>query len=156
MMILKVFVLIAVLNFIDVEANIHYQQLLKKMKTMDANGKQFSLEDLINFAAICIAENVSAEVITADVMSDINAGRNLLDVPSIFCTPYSVVNTANATALNLPECLISNVEPGTTVSISDCSSTCVGDQYLRLFDYDSNVELSANDDGECVTSLHSK
>lgn len=143
-----VYLVVTTVCLVGVGASSKYQKLLAKMKRMEDNGQQFTVDDILNFAKTCIIDHASSEAIDAEYMSGINRGRNLLDVWSFQCTPYTAGNSANATAANLPECLISNVLPGTTVLISDCSSNCVGDQYLRLYDYDTNIELLSNDDGE--------
>lgn len=147
---LILFLVITTVCVIGFEANMRYRQLLLKMKTMEANGQKFILDDLISFARVCIEDQTSSEVVKAEYqyMRDINNGRNLLDLSSFHCEPFSAVNSANATAPNLPQCVIPDVFPGTTLIISDCSSNCIGDQYLRLYEYETDVELVSNDDGK--------
>lgn len=48
------------------------------------------------------------------------------------CASFSTSNT-NFASNNYAVCKI-QICPGTTVTISDCSETCVGDQYINLFD----------------------
>lgn len=110
---------------------------------MQADGHIFSVDDMIHFATACISNQISVKEL-------LQTSRLLTDDSSFHCAAYSTVNTANATASNLPECQIPDILPGTTILISDCSSSCVGDQYLRLYDYDANTEISFNDDGKIM------
>lgn len=150
-MISALLLVVVIIIFIASEADINtqkYQSLFAKMKIEETKGRKFSMDDLMTFAKLCISAQVSSDVIDADYKSDmITGGRNLLVDNSFHCLPYSVVNTANATLADLSECLISDVLPGTTLLISDCSSNCIGDQFLRLYDSDTNIELMSNDDG---------
>ena len=142
-------ILIAVLGFISCLAaeNVNnFESMLANIKLMQANGRYFSYEDMINFAETCISNQISVQDLK--LMAPVkHSGRYLADDNSFHCASFKAVNSANATASDLPDCLISNVLPGTTVQISDCSSSCFGDQYLRLFEYNTDIELLSNDDG---------
>lgn len=114
-------------------------------ENMKAKGGSYSFDEIVAFTRNCISKQISTEDIDSAEESTLN--RMLLDQSSFHCPPYSSSNSGNATSPASPICSILDVLPGTTIAISDCSSTCVGDQYLRLYDSDSNVEVQSNDDG---------
>ena len=63
---------------------------------------------------------------------------------SVFCPAFSASNTDTA-LVNYAVCSFSACE-GTAITIGDCTSTCVGDQYLRLFAANGS-QVAVNDDG---------
>lgn len=67
------------------------------------------------------------------------------------CDPYNLDHTNNAIS-NYATCSIPNVCPGTTLQVSDCSSSCKGDQFIRLHD-SQGIEVMFNDDGKCEEPL---
>lgn len=128
-----------------ITADNHYESILTKLIIKNAKGLKFSLEDMVECAKSCITNHIPPEEIESAFLL---GGRKLSEMSGFHCSNYVAVNTANATAADLPVCQIPNVLPGTTLFISDCSSTCIGDQYLRLFDNATDVELLNNDDGK--------
>ena len=145
------FLLIAFLAtqyFVKIAADSKHLELMAKLMAKEDNGQMLSFGEVLSFVKTCLQDHVSAEIIDSEYMSITNKRRNLLDVSSFHCLPYSTAHSSNASTAHLPQCLISNVLPGTTLLISDCSSSCVGDQYLRLYDTETNTELLSNDDGK--------
>ena len=104
-------ILIAVLGFISCLAaeNVNnFESMLANIKLMQANGRYFSYEDMINFAETCISNQISAQDLK--LMAPVkHSGRYLADDNSFHCASFKAVNSANATASDLPDCLISNV-----------------------------------------------
>lgn len=145
---MKLFCLLITVIAVCSHASSNCQHNLARMKKNEGKGQLYSFHELLDFASVCINEKISTETFDMARKMDVNQARSLLDTSSFHCASYSAALSANATATNLPECIIPHVLPGTTVLISDCSSDCVGDQYLRLFDYETNVQLLSNDDGK--------
>ena len=67
--------------------------------------------------------------------------RRYSNEQSLFvCPSYSATETYSATQ-NYVECIIPDVCPGDTLTISDCSDTCVGDQQYNLYDGTYNLYI---------------
>jgi hypothetical protein len=61
------------------------------------------------------------------------------------CSPFYLSNTNDAQQ-NYQDCILTNVCPGTTITISGCY-ICTEDQVIRLYDSNNN-NIAVNDDGE--------
>lgn len=90
-------------------------------------------------------------VLLISIIISVSATGNNIIYDSLFCDRYSASTTSNAISGNLQYCdfdkLIPNgIPPGTIVRISDCSRSCVGDQFIRL--YLDGAEVAANNDGK--------
>lgn len=122
-----------------------FELFLANLRYLEAKGERFSVDDFLEFAKACVSSEVSVAAIDSELKISQHS-RKILDEPSFHCLPYSSVNSSSATAQSTSSCLIPSVSPGVTIKISDCSSSCVGDQYLRLIDSKNN-QLASNDDG---------
>lgn len=111
------------------------------------------------------SKHVQSEVNTAlnpqiNLLSNTNL-NGTSSFSSFKCPVYSASATSNAThgtvSCNFDDFIPEGIPSGTVIMISDCSSTCHGDQYIRLFN--GGIEVLRNDDGKCnnhslTTNLH--
>lgn len=131
------------LSFVVASGQNTFDLILESVKK---NDDSYSLMDILTFTKVCMSQQIQTKFIEEELFKEVNGDRKLLDVTSFHCLPYSAVNS-NSASTSSPVCNIANVPPGTTIQINDCSSTCMGDQYLRLYESSTQIEVTSNDDG---------